>query len=293
MKNSELYVRKITCIGLAANLFLAGIKFLAGILGNSQAVVADAVHSLSDSVTDIAIIAGSFFWSSPPDHTHPHGHERIETFVTLFIGALLLFAGAGMGWHALVTGHQDHRPPPGWIALGAALLSMICKEILYQWTFRAGKNCRSTALTANAWHHRIDALSSIPAFLAVGGAMFFPAWVYLDHVGAIIISAFIIQASFKILWPGLQELLERGASGETLIQIETIVQKHPQVIQIHNLRTRYLSSSLRIDFHLVMSGTISVKTGHDIAEQVKQNLMTELPDLKDVVIHIEPEEAAK
>jgi cation diffusion facilitator family transporter len=285
----EHYVRRVTWIGLIANILLSGIKFMAGSLGDSQALMADAVHSLSDTITDVAVILGSFFWSEPPDQGHPHGHQRIETMVTIVIGTILLLAGVGVGWHAVTTLHleaADVRPGP--IALVVAAISLVTKEILFRWTDRAGKQVKSSALRANAWHHRLDAISSIPVFLAVAGAMLFPNLTFLDHVGALIVSVFIIQASFKILVPGFGELLEAGASAETLVEIKALVQSHPGVIEIHQLRTRYLGSTLRIDFHLVLDGELTIKQGHGIAEQIKNDLISRLPDLEDAIIHIEP-----
>ncbi|MCP4118272.1 MAG: cation transporter [Desulfobacteraceae bacterium] len=289
MDTPERYVRRITWIGLVANILLSGIKFLAGVLGNSQALMADAVHSLSDTITDIAVILGSFFWSEPPDQCHPHGHQRIETMVTIVIGTMLLLAGVGVGWHSVTTLHlEESVTRPGPIALIVAAISLVTKEILYRWTDRAGIRVNSSALRANAWHHRLDAVSSIPVFLAVAGAMLFPNLTFLDHVGALIVSIFIVQASFKILLPGFGELLEAGASAETLAEIKSLAESHPEVIEIHKLRTRYLGSTLRIDFHLVVDGELTIRQGHDIAEKIKTDLISELPDLSDAIIHIEP-----
>jgi cation diffusion facilitator family transporter len=285
-------IRKVTLTGMLVNVLLAGIKFVAGILGNSQALLADAVHSLSDCGTDLAVIGGSFFWNRPPDSSHPHGHQRIETVVTLLIGFVLLSAGMGVGWHAVVTTQHQQGLQPGAIALAAAAASLLVKEVLYRWTAAVGKRVRSSALAANAWHHRLDALSSIPVFLAVGGAMLFPKLRYLDNIGAIIVSVFIIQAALKIMWPSLSELLEKGADAKTVAKIEKLVMDDPRVIQIHRLRTRYLGASLRLDFHMVVSGALSVKQGHDIAEAVKDRIMATINDVADVIIHIEPEDAA-
>jgi cation diffusion facilitator family transporter len=156
----EKIVRKVTWVGLLANLFLAGFKLIAGISGRSQALVADAIHSLTDLTTDIAVIAGSHYWSRPPDDDHPYGHKRLETLVTVFIGVVLVAAGIGIGWKAISTLQQKHASPPGWIAVVAAFISIICKEIIYRWTAITGKRVKSPALAANAWHHRTDALSS-------------------------------------------------------------------------------------------------------------------------------------
>ncbi len=284
-------IRRITWIGLVLNIFLSGVKFIAGFFAHSHVLVADAVHSLSDSVTDVAIIVGSCYWSKPPDQSHPYGHQRLETLVAIFIGSILLVAGVGIGWHSLTLLHQPHSANPGWPALAAAAVSMVTKEILYHWTVRAGKRFKNTALTANAWHHRLDALSSIPAFLAVGTAILFPSWIFIDLVGAFVVSIFIIQAAYQIIMPGLKEILETGAPEEIYDLIRTIAADHPQVLQVHNIRTRYIANHLQIDFHLVVDGSLSVRKGHDIAEDVKRIIIDEGPEILDIVIHIEPTES--
>ena len=288
INNHSRYIRKVTWIGLLVNLLLSCLKFCAGYWGASQALMADATHSLSDSITDIAVIFGSYFWANPPDEAHPHGHQRIETFITIFIGCILFLAGIGIGWHAIITLPEKHAVHPGWLALSAAVISIIVKEVLFRYTDAAGKKVRSSALNANAWHHRLDALSSIPAFLAIGGFMLFPNLTFLDHVGAIIISIFIMHASLKIVWPNLHELLEKGAPETTLTEIRNIIHRYPKVIEVHRMRTRYLGASLRLDFQLMVDGNITVKKGHDIAEHIKDCLLSEIQGLTDVVIHIEP-----
>ena len=282
------YIRLITWTGLVVNIVLTFIKFMAGVLGHSQALVADAVHSFSDAITDIAIILGSFFWSEPPDQCHPYGHQRIETIVTIGIGTVLLMAGTGIGWHAITTIHQQTVPIPSFMALLVTIIALVTKEILFRWTDSAGKKIQSSALRANAWHHRLDAISSIPVLIALAGSRLFPGLTFLDSAGALIVSVFIIQASFKIMLPGFGELLGKGAPEKTLAAIKALVMAHQEAIAIHKLRTRYLGASLYIDFHLVLNKTLTIKQGHDIAERIKNDLLSKTPDLADAVIHIEP-----
>jgi cation diffusion facilitator family transporter len=199
---------KLTNIGLSV------LKFAAGYFGRSQALIADAIHSLTDTTTDVAVIAGSHYWSRPPDENHPYGHRRLETLVTAFIGIMLVAAGIGVGWEAISTLHKKQAAPPGWIAFYAAMASMVTKEILYRWTAAAGKKIKSPALAANAWHHRTDAISSLPVLIAVGGALIFPSWSFLDRVGAVIVSIFILHAAMKIIWPAVSELIDAGAPEE-------------------------------------------------------------------------------
>ncbi|MFW6334953.1 MAG: cation diffusion facilitator family transporter, partial [Desulfosalsimonas sp.] len=153
-------------------------------LGNSHAVMADGIHSITDIITDAAVILGSYFWSRPADDTHPYGHKRLETTISIFIGATLFMVGAGIGWDAAASMYEPHAGHPGMLAFAAAAVSIIIKETLYQWTRNAGRRARSASLTANAWHHRLDAFSSIPVLAAVGVAFFYPQFHVLDHVAA-------------------------------------------------------------------------------------------------------------
>jgi len=288
----EKIVRKVTWVGLWANLFLAGFKFIAGISGKSQALVADAIHSLTDLTTDIAVIAGSHYWSRPPDDDHPYGHKRLETLVTVFIGIVLVAAGIGIGWRAISTLQQKSAAPPGWIALLAAFVSIISKEAIYRWTAITGKRVKSPALAANAWHHRTDALSSLPVLVAVAGAKAFPSWSFLDHFGAAVVSIFILHASIKIIWPAVSELIDAGVPTETLKTIRAMALKNEDVLQVHDIRTRYISSSIQVDLHIVVDGTITVREGHIIADDVRDRIIGEIPEILDVIVHVDPPEKA-
>jgi len=286
----EGHVRKVTWIGLLTNISLSGLKFAAGYFGRSQALIADAIHSLTDTTTDIAVIAGSHYWSRPPDENHPYGHRRLETLVTAFIGLMLAAAGIGIGWQAISTLHEQHDSPPGWIALYAAMASIITKEILYRWTAAVGKKIKSPALAANAWHHRSDAISSLPVLIAVGGALLFPSWSFLDRVGAVVVSIFILHAAIKIIWPAVSELIDAGAPEEIQKKITKIVCNTSGVREVHAVRSRYVSSSIQIDMHIVVDGSISVREGHEIADKVENSIISGLPEVVDVVVHVDPSE---
>lgn len=289
----EKYVRRITWIGLVVNLILSGVKLAAGIVGRSQAVIADAVHSLTDLTTDIAVIAGSHYWSRPPDEGHPYGHKRLETIVSVFIGVMLAAAGIGIGWGAISTLHQKHGSPPGWIALLAAFFSLVTKEILYRWTAAVGRQVKSPALAANAWHHRTDAISSLPVLVAVAGSLAFPSWSFLDHVGAVVVSIFILHASLKIICPGISELIDAGASSDIRNRIKAITLKNSRVEEVHEIRTRYISTSIQVDLHIVVDGSLTVRQGHHIADDVRDRLIAEIPEVVHVVVHVDPPESAR
>ena len=284
------YIRKVTWIGLLVNLTLSVLKFSAGFWGHSQAVIADAIHSFSDSTTDIAVIIGSYFWSRPLDSTHQHGHHRLEKFVTFFIGFMLFSAGTGIGWNAIISLHKTSTQPPEWIAAGAAAISIIVKEIIYRWTSKVSKQVKSAAMAANAWHHRLDAISSIPTLIAVTGAIVMPSWFFLDRTGAIIVSIFIVQAAIRILWPIFREVLDVAAPKEICKQIEVISLEHDAVQEVHKIRTRYIGMNLQADLHIIVAATTTVFDGHQISGAVKNRILRNIPAVVDVLIHIEPAE---
>ncbi len=281
-------VRRVTLVGLLVNLGLCAIKFIAGTLGHSRAVVADAVHSLSDLTTDIAVLAGSTVWDKPPDARHPYGHRRIETMVALFVGGMLAVAGLGLGWNAVSSIGMPSSQLPGVIALAAALVSILSKELLYRWTLHCGKCVGSIALEANARHHRSDALSSIPTALAVAGTWLGPSWRFLDAGGAIVVSLFILYSAWRIMWPGMMELTDFAAPENVRHRIMEIAEAIPGVHEVHNIRTRYVAARLQIDLHVLVDPSMTVARGHDIASEVRTHLIKKGPNVFDVIVHLEP-----
>jgi cation diffusion facilitator family transporter len=282
-------VRRAGWVGLLCNLLLAAIKVVAGILGHSQAVLADALHSLTDSVTDVAVILGVRFWSAPADDNHPHGHGRIETLVTVVIGLSVGMVALGMGWQAIYgIRHGQVAEAPGGIALAAALISIAVKEILYRWTVTIGRRVQSSALIANAWHHRSDAISSIPAALAVAVALLIPGWEFIDRLGAILVCGFILQASWKILLPALNQLIDAAAPHDDRRLIEELAAGVDGVESAHAVRTRYVGAKLAVDIHVEVDGGLSVGEGHAIAKEVRQCLIENGPNVGDVVVQLEP-----
>ncbi len=285
---AETQVRRITWWGFGGNIVLAVFKIAAGWLGHSQAVVADGIHSITDTFTDVAVILGSYYWSRPADDSHPYGHKRLETTVSIFIGGVLFLAGAGIGWDAVTSVYKPHAKHPGVIAFAAAVVSIVVKEALYQWNRRVGTRVSSVSLTANAWHHRLDAFSSIPVLVAVGVALAYPQWHLLDHLAAFFVAILICYAAIGIILSGFRELVDQGAPLEVCERIKHLVKTHPSVVQVHNIRTRYAGNLL----HVVVDGQMTVHEGHRVAEQVKNLLLHQGPDILDAEVHIEPEEAA-
>ena len=289
LDDASPHIRRVTWAGLWANLALAAAKFAGGVYGSSQAVIADAVHSVSDISTDAAILIGVHYWNKPADESHPHGHRRIETLVTLGIGVVLIAVATGMIWNAVKGLHADGNPPPRRIALAVALLSIVTKEVLYRWTTAVGRRYKAGALLANAWHHRSDALSSIPAAVAVAGAAISPAWAFLDPVGAIVVSLLIYQAGYRIVRPAFSKLIDTSVSDEELQQMQRITEGTPGVIRAHRIRTRYSGcSNLDVDLHVEVDPDMTVYRGHEISEAVKRRLLEEGPGIVDVVVHLEP-----
>lgn len=285
-----VHIRRITWIGLVGNVFISSLKFVVGTLGSSQAVVADAVHSLSDTVTDIAILVGVRFWFSPADRCHPYGHRRIETIVTVGIAVILAGAAFAIGYRGLATmGSADIRQP-GWIAFFGAMASIVVKESLYRWTLRVGQREKSAAVVANAWHHRSDAYSSVPAAIAVAIAAFNPAWSFVDHLGAAIVSLFILHASWRIMKPALDELADRSAPEHIQDLIRAAGMEIDGVEHIHAVRSRLMGDGIFVDLHIAVNGGMSVSKGHEVSEEVKNRIIERVPDVLDVVVHMEPDD---
>jgi len=281
-------VRRTSWVGMAANVTLFAFKLTAGILGHSQAVVADAFHSLTDLGSDIALLIGVNYWSEPPDVCHPYGHGRIEMLVSLGLAASLGGAGVFLACHSLVSLRQPDHAVPGPAALVAALTSIVIKEALYRWTVHIGNRVKSPALIANAWHHRSDAFSSIPPALAIGAALVSPVWSFTDHIGAVLVAMLILQAAWKIGTTSIASLVDRGAPEATLEEIDRLARSVKGVQCLHAVRTRHLGSGWGVDLHVLVHEDLTVRAGHDVAERVKEELYERGPNITDVVVHIEP-----
>jgi cation diffusion facilitator family transporter len=288
----EPLIRKVTWVGVSVNVALAVFKLAAGICGESRAVMADGIEALLDVFTVLLVYAGSRFWSRPPDESHPFGHGRMETLMVVAIGVSLVGAAVGIGWESVATLHERHATPPGWIAAIAALTSIVGKEILYRWTLSVGRRIKSIAVIATAWHYRSDAFSSVPVVIAVTGAILLPSWTFLDHLGAVVVSVFILHAAFKITWPSLKELIDAGAPAEVRRRIRDIAAANREVLQVHDIRTRYIGTSIQADLHIIVDGGLTVRQGHDIARDVEARLTRDIEELVDVVVHVEPPEEA-
>ncbi|HNT89822.1 MAG TPA: cation diffusion facilitator family transporter, partial [Candidatus Hydrogenedentes bacterium] len=227
-------------------------------------------------------------WAAPADADHPYGHGRIETMVTVFIGAALALVGLGLAYNALATLAAEDKSTPGWLAFVVACVSIVLKEGLYRWTARVGRRLRSSALAANAWHHRSDAFSSVPVAVAVLGSHVQPAWTFLDHVAALLVAVMILQAAWRIVAPAMQQLSDAGVTEAERTALDVLVRETRGVRSAHGLRTRRLGPDLYVDLHVLVDPSLTVHEGHEIARAVKRRLLREGEDVVDVLVHIEP-----
>ncbi len=288
--NNKKEIMKITIWGLVLNVFISIIKFILGFLGNSQAVVADAAHSFSDTSTDIVILLGVKYWTAPPDDNHPFGHQKIESFVTIIIGIILLSAACGIGYHAIMTINESHAEQIKLFTIIGPIISIIFKELLFCKTYQVGVRTNSSSVKANAWHHRTDALSSIPVLVAVAASLVNPKLIILDHIGAIIVAAFIIKLAVEIIYKNISELVDTGISSEEIQNISKLINSNADVKGFHKIRTRKLGNSIYLDLHLEVDGNLSVSKGHEVSEEVKSTLLKSNPRIIDIMVHLEPKE---
>ena len=290
-REKEIY--KVTLVGSFVNFLLVIFKFLAGIAGHSAAMLADAVHSLSDFITDVVVILFVRISNKPVDKSHDYGHGKYETLATALIGMALLGVGFGILWNgvteilAFLRGEQLRQP--GMLALVAAIISILLKEILYQYTVRIGKKYHSQVVIANAWHHRSDALSSIGTAVGIGGAILLgPHWAVLDPVAAVAVSFFIMKVSIQLLIPCVDELLEKSLPESVEQEIEQIVLSFEGVSEPHHLRTRRIGNNYAIEIHVRMDGRISLHKAHETATDIEHKLKEKFGEDTHVGIHVEP-----
>lgn len=289
----EKGIYKVTIVGSIVNFLLLVFKFFAGIAGHSAAMLADAVHSLSDFITDIVVIVFVRIAGKPEDKGHDYGHGKYETLATAIIGLLLLCVGFGIFWNGASSIYTFLRggqlESPGVVALVAALVSIVSKEILYQYTVIQGKKLNSQAVIANAWHHRSDALSSIGTAIGIGGAILLgDHWRVLDPVAAVVVSFFIMKVSVRLLIPCVDELLEKSLPEDVEKEIEQTVLSFPGVSQPHHLRTRRIGNYYAIELHVRMDGKITLEEAHSTATAIENKLKEMFGKGTHVGIHVEP-----
>jgi cation diffusion facilitator family transporter len=290
-REKEIY--KVTLVGSAGNVALLTFKFIAGVMGHSSAMIADAVHSLSDFITDVVVLAFVHVSAKPQDKDHDYGHGKYETFASFIIGLALLAAATGIivsGVAKLVDWAGGKQlAAPGWLALAAALISIIVKEILYRYTVIRGKQLDSQALVANAWHHRSDALSSIGTTVGIGGAILLGhRWTVLDPLASVLVGFMLVKVSVELLKSSMGELTESSLSSDIEKEIEDIICSFPDVSEPHNLRTRRIGNRFAIEAHVRMDGNTSLTVAHDKATAIEQRIRQRFGNQTHVTIHMEP-----
>lgn len=282
-------IRKVTLIGAASNIVLAIAQFAFGVLGHSQALIADGIHSLSDLVTDILGVFGAKHASRAADAEHPYGHGRIEAVVTVALGMVLTFAAAFIMFDATRRLFEPQRLlQPDWTVLAVAVVSVAVKESMYRYTLRIARAIRSGLLQTNAWHHRSDALSSIIVIVGVGGTM--AGLNYLDAIAAIGVAAMIARVGLTQAWAAVQELIDQGLDDAHLATIRGKIMSENGVRQLHLLRTRRVGGNAFVDVHIQVDPRLSVSEAHQISESVRVRLINEIEEVSDVTIHIDPED---
>lgn len=289
----EKGIYHVTITGSIVNFLLLVFKFFAGIAGHSAAMLADAVHSLSDFITDIIVIVFVRISAKPEDEGHDYGHGKYETLATAIIGIFLLFVGFGIFWNGVTSIYGFLRggtlQEPGMLALVAALVSIVFKEVLYQYTVLAGRKLNSQAVVANAWHHRSDALSSIGTAIGIGGAILLGShWRVLDPIAAVIVSFFIMKVAVKLLIPCVDELLEKSLPADVESEIQKTILSFSGVSSPHHLRTRRIGNCYAIEVHVRMNGDISLEEAHRTATAIEEKLKGQFGKGTHVGIHVEP-----
>lgn len=281
--------RHVTLVGAIVNALLSVFKIMAGWLGNSQALVADGVHSLSDLATDALVLVVSKISSKGADEDHPYGHARIETAATAGLALILIGVAVGIGWPALQQLLAPIKnPPPTAIALVVAVVSVFSKEVLFHYTMRVAKALRSTLLQANAWHHRSDAVSSLVVVAGIIGSML--SWQYLDALASLVVAVMIAMMGAQLGWSALRELTDSGLDQEALDTIEQTIIGVEGVCSMHDLRTRSMGGQTYADVDVMVDPRLSVSEGHRIGDEVRDRLYRDVALMSDITVHIDPED---
>ena len=284
----------ITWVGFGVNVGLTVVKFVAGILGRSSAMVADAVHSLSDFITDIIVIVSFSLIKKPADDCHHYGHGRFETLATVLIGVALVIVAFGIGYNSVEAiirvAYGEKLNQPGLLALFAALLSLLSKEWLFRYTRKIGREINSAAVDANAWHHRSDAFSSIGTAVGIGGAIFLgEKFRVLDPVAALAVSIFILKVAFNISWGAMSELMDKSLDDDTNEDLMNIIGGTKGVLDPHNLRTRKIGNNISVDVHIRVNRNLSIVDTHEITLDIENRIRQKYGEKTYISVHSEPE----
>lgn len=293
MENKKI-ANRVSIVSIAVNLALSLFKLGAGIIAKSSAMISDAVHSASDVVSTIAVIAGVNMASKKSDRSHQYGHERVESVFSILLAVMLFATGVGIGYHSvlkIIRGTEGGLAAPGIIALIAAIVSIAVKEWMYHYTKRAAKKISSTALMADAWHHRSDALSSIGSFIGILGARLgFPI---CDPIAGIVICLFIAKAAWEIFRDAVNQLIDKSCDEEVCNAIRAVVMEQDGVLTIDDLKTRLFGSKIYVDVEIGADGNLTLYKSHAIAETVHHSIENAFPNVKHCMVHVNPKDISK
>ena len=292
-RNKEIY--KVTLLGGAVNVVLLVFKFVAGIAGHSAAMVADAVHSLSDFVTDVIVLIFVHISGKPKDKSHDYGHGKFETLATTVVSMSLLVVAAGILYSGVMKivawANGAQLEAPGMLALWAALLSIVLKEATFRYSMVKARQLNSQAVEANAWHHRSDAMSSVGTAIGIGGAIFLgERWTVLDPVASVIVGLFIVKVSLNLLRVGIGDLMEQSLPDEVEAEILRLAASVPGVSDPHELRTRRIGNHYAIELHILVDGDLPLREAHEKASQVEELLRSHYGEETHIAVHVEPRE---
>jgi cation diffusion facilitator family transporter len=282
--------RRTIWASVLLGVLLIATKLTLGILGRSQALVADAIHSVTDFITDVFAFFGLMYAFKAEDRDHPFGHGKIDTLMSLLIGIAMLLAGLWLGFDAARTAFGGHATAPTWLALAGAVLSILIKEGLFQYTIRVGSRIDNQSLVANAWHHRSDALSSVAVVLGVIPALINPAWAVFDALAALIVAAMIFKFGLDVVVPAFRSASDAAPSTEKLREIEQVAYSIDGVRNAHDIRARYYSNRLYVEIHIIVDPEITVAAGHEISRAVRHAINTQVSNILDVIVHLDPDD---
>jgi len=281
--------RRVTLVCAALNLALAGLKLFLGVVGQSQALIADGIHSISDLASDAMVLVAIRFARDEADEEHPYGHARFETLATVVLGALLLLVAAGIVLDAVERiSNPDSLLRPGFLALSGAVLSILVNEWMYWYNVRVARRLKSDLMRANAWHHRSDAVSSIIVLIGIAGSI--AGYPLLDAVGAIGVALLIAKIGWELGWSGVRELVDTGAAPQQLSEIASTIKSIDGVEAFHDLRTRRMGQNLLVEVHVLVDSQVSVSEGHMIGDRVHAHLLNRHESISEVLVHVDPED---
>lgn len=281
---------QISTASIAVNLFLSLLKLIAGIAAHSGAMISDAVHSASDVFSTVVVMIGVTLSEKKPDKEHPYGHERMECVASILLAVILAATGIGIGWKGIqkiTAAEPESFEAPGLLALIAAVVSIVVKEVMFQYTKHAARKINSGALMADAWHHRSDALSSVGAFAGILGARL--GYPILDPVASVVICAFIEKAAFDIFRDAIDKMVDKSCTDETVEEMRRVILSTPGVIGIDDIKTRLFGSKIYVEVEILMESSKTLVEAHDTAEQVHDTIELEFPAVKHCMVHVNPD----